>query len=130
LQGFPKATVDVYVEILQADGSTRVAGINAASLALASAGVPMKDLIAACSVGKIEGKLIVDLSGIEDNCGEVDLAFAMMGSKKKITLLQMDGTLSKEEIMELLKMAEKSCEKIYEMQKKMLKEKYKKEKVG
>lgn len=129
LKGFPKATVDVYIEILQADGSTRVAGINAASIALASAGIPMKDLIVACSVGKIDGKLIVDLNGEEDNCSEADLAFAMMGNKHKITLLQMDGAMTKEEIMQLLKMAEKSCEKIYEMQKKILKEKYKKEKV-
>lgn len=126
LEDFPKATIDVYIEILQADGSTRVTGINAASLALADAGIPMKDLIAACSVGKIDGKLIVDLCGLEDNCGETDLAFAMMPSKKKVTLLQMDGAVTKEELMKLIDMAVKSCEKIYEEQKKILKEKYKK----
>jgi len=125
LEDFPKATIDVYIEILQADGSTRVAGINAASVALADAGVPMKDLVTACSVGKIDGKLIADLCGKEDNYGEADMAVAMMPNKKKITLLQMDGILTKEEIMELLDMAVKSCEKIYEKQKKVLKEKYK-----
>jgi exosome complex component RRP41 len=125
LEDFPKATIDVFIEILQADGSTRVTGINAASLALADAGVPMRDLVTACSVGKINGILVADLNGKEDNCSEADMAFAMLSTKKKITLLQMDGNVSKEELMILLNLAEKSCEKIYEMQKKALKEKYK-----
>ncbi len=125
LEDFTKATIDVFIEILQADGSTRVTGINAASLALADAGVPMRDLITACSVGKINGTLVVDLNGEEDNNSEADMAVAMLSTKKKITLLQMDGIVSKEEMMTLLKLAEKSCEKIYELQKQTLKEKYK-----
>jgi len=125
LEDFPKATIDVFIEVLQADGSTRVTGINAASLALADAGVPMKDLVTACSVGKINGTLIVDLNGKEDNNSEADMAVAMLPTKKKITLLQMDGVVSKEELMTLVNLAEKSCEKIYELQKQALKEKYK-----
>ena len=125
IEDFPKAVVDVYENIVQADGSTRVTAINAASLALASAGVPMKDLVAACSVGKIDGTLIVDLNGKEDNYSESDIAVAMMPSKGLITLLQMDGRLTKEEVMELLKKAEETCKKIYEMQKKTLLEKFK-----
>jgi len=125
LEDFPKATIDVFIEVLQADGSTRVTGINAASLALADAGVPMRDLVTACSVGKIDGVLVADLNGKEDNNSEVDMALAMLSTKKKITLLQMDGSANKEELMTLLNLAEKSCEKIYEIQKKVLKEKYK-----
>jgi exosome complex component RRP41 len=125
IEDFPKAVVDVYENVVQADGSTRVTAINAASLALASAGVPMKDLVAACSVGKIDGTLIVDLNGKEDNYSESDMAVAMMPSKGLITLLQMDGRLTKEEVMELLKKAEETCKKIYEMQKKALLEKFK-----
>lgn len=126
LEGFPKATVDVYIEVLQADGSTRVTGLNAASLALADAGIPMKDLITACSVGKIDDTLIVDLNGKEDNNSQADLAFAMMPTKKKVTLLQMDGALTRDEIKELLEYAVESCQKIHEEQKKILREKYKK----
>src|SRR3972149_7792891 len=91
LENFPKATVDVFIEVLQADGSTRVTGINAASLALADAGVPMNDLTVACSVGKIDGKLVADLNGLEDNFGETDMAIAMQPGKNKLTLMQMDG---------------------------------------
>ncbi|MEM7826259.1 MAG: exosome complex exonuclease Rrp41 [Candidatus Aenigmatarchaeota archaeon] len=124
LEEFPKAAIDVFVEIIQADGSTRVTGINAASLALATAGVPMKDLVVACSAGKIENTLILDLTGLEDNNSESDMAFAMMPSKKKITLLQMDGLLNREEIKKLMDMCEKACGKIYEMQKKAIREKF------
>jgi len=125
LEEFPRTVIDVYEYIIQADGSTRVTAINAASLALASAGIPMKDLVAACSVGKIGDVLIVDLNGKEDNYSESDMAIAMMPSKREITLLQMDGRLTKEEVLELVKKAEENCKKIYEMQKKVLLEKFK-----
>jgi exosome complex component RRP41 len=125
IEDFPKAVVDIYENIVQADGSTRVTAINAASLALASAGIPMKDLVAACSVGKVGDTLIVDLNGKEDNYSEADMAVAMMPSKGLITLLQMDGRLTKEEILQLLKKAEEVCKKIYELQKKTLLEKFK-----
>lgn len=125
LEDFPKITIDMFVEIIQADGSTRVTGINAGSLALASAGIPMRDLVCACSVGKIDGTLVVDLSGKEDNNSEADMAIAMMPSKNKVTLLQMDGMLTKGELLTLFKFAKDSCLKIYELQKKTLKEKYK-----
>jgi exosome complex component RRP41 len=129
LEDFPKAVVDVYENIIQADGSTRVTAINAASLALASAGIPMKDLVAACSVGKVGNTLIIDLNGKEDNYSESDMAIAMMPSKGLITLLQMDGRLTKEEVLELLKKGEETCKKIYEIQKKTLLERFKAEKM-
>jgi exosome complex component RRP41 len=125
LEEFPKVTIDVFVEILQADGSTRVTAINAASLALASAGIPMRDLVSACSVGKIDGQLVADLNGKEDNFGETDMALALQGSRKNVTLLQMDGVLTNEEFEKLLNLAKENCIKIYELQKKVLKENYK-----
>jgi len=125
LEDFPRAGIAAYVEVIQADGSTRVTGINALSLALASAGIPMKDLIVACSVGKVNDTLVVDLNGEEDNNSECDLAFAMLPTKNLVTLLQMDGVITREEFVKLLELAKSSCEKIYEMQKQTLKERYK-----
>jgi len=124
LEDFPKATIDAFIEVLQADGSTRVTGINALSLALADAGAPMKDLVTACSVGKIDGQIVVDLNGLEDNNSDADVAFAMMPGRDKITLLQMDGNLTKDELMHVLEMARSFCKQIYKLQKKTLKEKY------
>jgi exosome complex component RRP41 len=125
LEEFPKAGIDGIVEIIQADGSTRVTGINALSLALASAGIPMNDLVVACSVGKIDDTLIVDLNGEEDNNSQADMAVACMPSKNLVTLLQMDGILTREEFLELLNLAKKKCNEIYEMQKQTLRERYK-----
>jgi len=122
---YPKTVIDVFVEILQADGTTRCAGLNAASLALADAGVPMKNLITSCSVGKIDGNIILDVAGLEDNYGEVDMAVAMIGNEDKIVLLQMDGIITKEDLLKMLEVAKKGCSEIFERQKQALKEKYK-----
>ncbi len=125
LNDYPKVTIDAFIEMIEADGSTRVTGINALSLALADAGIPMRDLVAACSVGKINNILVLDLAGIEDNNSESDVAVAMMPNKNLITLLQMDGMLTKEEFIKLMGIAKESCVKIAQMQKVALLEKFK-----
>lgn len=126
LEEFPNAGIEFYIEVLQADGSTRVAGINAVSLSLAVAGVPMRDLVTACSVGKIDGEIVADIAGDEDKTGESDIAFAMMPNKGKVTLLQMDGILTREEFKKAMDLAVNCCKEIYKKQKETLKEKYKK----
>jgi len=124
LEDYPETVVDVYIEILQADGSTRVTGINAASLALADAGVPMRDLVVAVSGGKIDDTIILDLCGKEDNYSEADMPIAFMPRKKIITLFQMDGQLTPKEIKIIIKEQLKAGEKIYEKQKEVLNKKY------
>ena len=86
---YPKTEIDVYVEILQSDAGTRTAGINAASVALADAGIPMKDLVSSVAVGKIDGEVVLDLNAVEDNYGEADMPIAMIARRNTITALQM-----------------------------------------
>ncbi len=117
---YPRTSIDVFIEVLQADGSTRCASITAASLALADAGVAMRDLVAAVAVGKVEGKLVLDVMDAEDKYGEADLPVAMMPSKKAVTLIQMDGQLTFEEFREAFNLAMKGCNQIYELQKEAL----------
>jgi len=121
---FPRATIDIFIEVLQADAGTRCAGITAASLALADAGIPMRELVAGCAAGKIEGQVVLDLSDIEDKKGEADLPVAFMPKSNVISLLQMDGSLSEEEFKQALDMATDACRKIYEMQREALRQKY------
>jgi exosome complex component RRP41 len=121
---FPRATIDIFIEVLQADAGTRCAGITAASLALADAGIPMRELVAACAAGKVEGKVVLDLSDIEDKQGEADLPVAFMPKSNLIGLLQMDGSLTEDEFKQALDMATDACRKIYEMQREALKQKY------
>ena len=126
LEDFPNSVIDVYIEILQADAGTRCAGITAASMALADAGIPMKDLVSAVSVGKVGDAIVVDLDKEEEDYeeGSTDMPVAMMPRNGKISLLQMDGNMSKEDIKKALEYAKNTCNKIYELQKKTLKEKY------
>jgi len=124
LEYYPKTAIQVYIEILQADGGTRCAGITAASLALADAGVPMRDLVVACAAGKADGKLIVDLMDTEDKVGEADVPVAFMPNLNAITLLQMDGSLSVDEFEKTINMALDGCKQLYALQKEALKSKY------
>ena len=124
LEYYPRTSIDVFIEVLEANGGTRCAGITAASLALADAGIPMRDLVAACAAGKVDGVLVLDLNDDEDKYGEADLPLAMMVNLNVITLIQMDGMLTQEEFKTVLNMAMEGCKRIYEMQKQALKAKY------
>ena len=124
LEHYPRTAIDVFVEVLQADGGTRCASITAASLALADAGIPMRDLVAAVAAGKVDGILVLDLTDLEDKYGEADVPLAMMPGLNRITLLQMDGLLTPEEMKECIKLAMDGCRRIYDLQKKALRERY------
>ena len=124
LERYPRSVIDVYVEIIQADGGTRCAAVNAAAVALVDAGIPMKDLVAACAAGKMNGKVLLDLGDHEDKEGEADVPIAYMPKLDEITLLQMDGIMTADETVEAIEMAVKGCKDIYEIQREALKKKY------
>ena len=130
LNEYPNSVVDVFIELPQTEAGSRCAGICAASMALADAGLAMKDLVAAVSVGRVDDKLVVDLDYQEEDYEDgpvADIPIAMMPNHDEITLLQMDGLISKDDLKKVLEMGKKVCKDIYEMQKKALKDKYKTE---
>ncbi len=123
---YPNMVVDVHINITQADAGTRCAGINAAAMALAHAGIPMKDMVSSVSVGKMDKTLVLDLdkyedSEFEDGEGSTDIPMSFTHSGE-ITHLQLDGKITKDELKEAIKMAKKASEEIYEIQKKALKD--------
>jgi exosome complex component RRP41 len=125
LSEFPNAVVDVFIELPQTDAGTRCAGICAASIALADAGLPMKDMVCAISAGKVEDKMLVDLNYEEDSHEHgVDIPVAVLHNSKQVSLLQMDGELSSEDLRQALELAKKASERIYEVQKEALKKKF------
>jgi exosome complex component RRP41 len=124
VEHYPRTSIDIFIEVLQADGGTRCASITVASLALADAGIPMRDLVAACAAGKVEGRLVLDLTDVEDKEGEADLPLAWMPNSNAITLLQMDGSLTIDEFEQAVNMAVEGCKQVGELQKKTLKAKY------
>lgn len=129
LSDFPNAVVDVFIELPDADAGSRCAGICAASLALADAGFTMKDMVVAVGVGKVGDQLLVDLSYIEENpdWGDeaVDIPVAIIPSTGEITLLQLDGVISKKEIIEAIEFGKVAFEKMADTMREALLAKYK-----
>ena len=125
LKQFPSAVVDVFIQITQANAGTRCAGICAASMALAHAGIPMKDLISSISVGKVGDKVLIDLDKYEEDheAGATDIPVSM-DSNGNVTLLQLDGSVSKDELFKSLELAKKGCKEIDTLQRKTLRDFY------
>ncbi|MDE1855949.1 MAG: exosome complex exonuclease Rrp41 [Candidatus Micrarchaeota archaeon] len=123
-EDFPGSEIDIYVEVLQSDGGTRAAGITTAAVALATSGIPMTDLPYAVSVGKTGEHLILDLNKAEDNYSDADMPVAIGPRNDSILLLQMDGTLTKEEVMRGMSMIKKAGQTITKLQKEALRAPY------
>lgn len=121
LERFPRTMIDVFVEVLEADGSTRVASLTAASLALADAGIPMRDLVIGVSVGLLDGFVALDLNGLEDQFGEGDMPIGYMPNLGNITLMQLDGEWSVDKVEEGVAMAVRGVGEVYRVVKEAIK---------
>jgi len=123
---FPRTTIDINIEVLDAEAGTRCAGITAAAVALADAGIPMRDIPVACAAGKVDGVVVLDLTREEDQEGEADLPIAIAPRSEEILLLQMDGHLTYKEFEEAIELAIKGAKQVSKLQKEALMRKYKK----
>ncbi|MCC6034039.1 MAG: exosome complex exonuclease Rrp41 [Desulfurococcaceae archaeon] len=121
---FPRTGIDVFIEVLQADGGTRTAGLTAASIALADAGIPLKDIVIGVAIGKVNGVLVLDINGLEDEYGEADMPVGIAPNLGEIVLFQLNGVLTREEVKVGLDMAFKAAENIYKIAKEALYNKY------
>ena len=126
LTAFPNSVVDIFVELPQTDAGTRCAAITAAAMALADAGIPMRDMVCSVSVGTVDGTVVADLIYDEEayDAPVSDVPVAMTARTKEITLLQMDGHITKEQLKKSLEMARDVMDKVYDVQKKALKAKF------
>jgi ribonuclease PH len=93
-------TIWIDCDVIQADGGTRTASITGAYVAVAEAvkswldkgkllQTPIKDAVAAVSIGIVEGRILLDLCYIEDSTADVDMNFVMTGSGK---FIEVQGT--------------------------------------
>ena len=127
LDKFPNSVVDVFIEFPQTDAGSRCAGICAASMALADAGITMKDLVGAVAVGIVDGQVVVDLNYEEESYEKGDVAdvpIAIIPCTGEFSLLQMDGKIKKKDFMKALETAKKVIPKIIEVQRNALKNKF------
>lgn len=113
---YPETEIDIFVQVINADAGTRIACLNAASLALCQAGIEMRDLVVGITAGKVDDKIVLDLDNPEDNYGQADIAFAVLPTKNEIVLFQMEGNLTKKEFDEAMKLMKSGIQKVYQMQ--------------
>ncbi len=133
LKGFPNAVIDVFIELPQTDAGSRCAAICAAAMALADAGLVMTDMVSAVAVGKVDDRIVTDLTYEEESYEEgpvTDIPVAMLYNTKDITLLQMDGEISKEDLHKALELARDATTKIAEIQIAALKQRYARQQAG
>ncbi len=124
LEQFPRTAVDVYIEVLQADGGSRCAALDAASVALADAGIPMRDMVCACAAGKVADTIVLDVNNEEDQAGQADMPVGYMPNLDKVTLIQLDGVLTPDEYKKCVQTAIDGCKQVYEVQKNALNERF------
>ena len=125
LSRFPGTVIDVEIMILQANASTRCAGINAAAMALAHAGIVMKEMVSSVSIGKIDDKIVADITKEEEDYhegeGPTDIPFTLTSRTKQIVHLQLDGKIQTHRFSEAIDAAKAACEKILDYQMRALK---------
>lgn len=127
-------TITIDADVIQGDGGTRTAAITGSFVALGEAvekllaqGVikknPIKDYIAAVSVGIVDGKPVLDLQYDQDSRADVDMNVVMTGSGK---LIEVQGTAERvpfdeRQLFTLLKMARSGIQKLHTLQRRLVK---------
>ena len=133
LNAFGERTIWIDCDVIQADGGTRTASITGAYVALVDAfrkmvkngmieNVPVKDSVAAISVGKVDGEVLLDMDYEEDSKAEVDMNIVMTGGGK---FVEIQGTaegavFAKKEMDGLVKIAQNGIKILTRIQKKSL----------
>jgi len=124
VEDYPRTAIEVWVEVLQSDGGSRCAGLTAASLALADAGINMRDMVVGCSCGIIEDTVVADLDDTEDKEGSGDMPVAIMPNLGQVTLLQVDGIYTRENFQKAFELAIEKGKQVYAMQRDALTTKF------
>ncbi|MBI5967554.1 MAG: ribonuclease PH [Deltaproteobacteria bacterium] len=133
LFSFGKRTIWIDCDVIQADGGTRTAAISGAFVALADAlavlkkkglltAPPLKDTVAAISIGMIGQRIFLDLNYEEDAQADVDMNFVMTGSGR---LVEVQGTAERTPFTEhdlgrMIAVARRAILQLTKMQKKIL----------
>lgn len=133
LESLGEYTITLDCDVIQADGGTRTASITGAFVALADAlyylvqkgkleKLPLRDFVAATSVGRVNGELVLDLCYTEDSAAEVDMNIVMTGSGRFVEIQGTgeEASFSRDETNQLLDLADMGIRQLVEYQKSIL----------
>eukprot|EP00730_Choanoeca_flexa_P015852 TRINITY_DN7373_c0_g1_i1.p1 TRINITY_DN7373_c0_g1~~TRINITY_DN7373_c0_g1_i1.p1 ORF type:complete len:244 (+),score=22.40 TRINITY_DN7373_c0_g1_i1:123-854(+) len=106
---YPRSKIDVMIQVLQADGGVLAAAINAASIAMMSAGVPMKGFMCACSAGVLDGTPVLDMNHDETLADGPELTLAYLPRTETMILNQLESRVHIDLYTELQEFAIDGC---------------------
>ncbi|TPX72147.1 hypothetical protein SpCBS45565_g00654 [Spizellomyces sp. 'palustris'] len=111
---FPRSEIDIYLQVLQIDGGALHTAINAATLALVDAGIPMTDYVCACSAGYVNNQAILDLNYLEESAEIPTLTVALLPKSGKITMLGLESRLHLDKLEPVIQLASDGCQQLKE----------------
>eukprot|EP00927_Polykrikos_kofoidii_P028685 TRINITY_DN24985_c0_g1_i1.p1 TRINITY_DN24985_c0_g1~~TRINITY_DN24985_c0_g1_i1.p1 ORF type:complete len:251 (-),score=44.77 TRINITY_DN24985_c0_g1_i1:46-798(-) len=114
LEQFPRSQIRLFVQILQSEGGAMAAAINAATLALMDAGIPMRDMVVACSAGMLGRRPALDLNREEEFAGGAQILIATHAGAKKVALMEVESKVPDGQFVNLHEMAVTGCDVIAE----------------
>lgn len=112
---YPRTQIDIFAQVIQSDGGTRCACINAATLALIDAGIPLNDFVVACAAGYLNSTPLCDLNFVEDSAGGPDLSVAYLPTSTNLAMVQMDSKVNIEHFEKILQCAMDGAKQIHQI---------------
>lgn len=110
---YPRSQIDIFVEVLQADGGNYCACVNAATLALIDAGIPIKDYVIACTASLVADTPLVDISSLESTTGGPELTVAVLPKSGEIVLTEMSQRFHMDHLEKVMEVALEGCRDVY-----------------
>ncbi|XP_021916028.1 exosome complex component RRP41 isoform X2 [Zootermopsis nevadensis] len=113
---YPRSQIDIFVEVLQADGGNYCACVNAATLAIMDAGIPMKEYMVACTASLGNGDVpLVDISHLEENSGGPNLTVAALPLSGQVALMEMSQRFHLDHLPKVVECALQGCRDIHQI---------------
>lgn len=110
---YPKSQIDVFIEVLQADGGNLCVAINAATLALIDAGIYLKEYVCACTASLANENIpLMDVSHLEEVSGGPTLTVAALPYAGKIAFMEMSQRFHLDHYPKVLAAALQGCKEI------------------
>eukprot|EP00033_Pygsuia_biforma_P001576 GCRY01001775.1.p1 GENE.GCRY01001775.1~~GCRY01001775.1.p1 ORF type:complete len:241 (+),score=6.53 GCRY01001775.1:163-885(+) len=111
---FPRTQIDIFVQVIQADGGELAACVNAAMLAVADAGIPVKDVVSACHVGLLSQQAVLDMNYLEECAPGPNLCVSAFSRENQIISLQQTRKMPSDTLSPLLELSLKGCSMMYD----------------
>jgi len=113
---YPRTSIDIAIEVLQAGAGLMSASITASSVALIDAGIPVKDLVSACTLGTKDGKILIDIGPEELKSVDSLVNLGLMPRTCEYVFMDGAGKINQDIILDILDWGTRACESVARIQ--------------